>query len=496
MDAKPPTSSPPRTVGALRFWELCDRLRAVGAAGPRRLKETLLLRLFQRAGAAGARGERPSLFPLLRLVLPAADADRATYGLRESALADMYTAALSLDPAGPPALRLKHFKQPQPFGSTSVAAGDFSTVLMDVVRRREVMREGDSTLTVDDVNALLDALHAAGDREEKRRVFVLLVSQLSALEHYFFTRIITKDLKVGVGHETLLRLLHPRALDVYNLTSSLQQVSEYLVDPARVSVPLPANAATHSPAAVHKAAEGGGGVGAAVLSVEYGAALKPMLSEVPLHWTRLPAMLAGKRYWLEDKYDGERLLVHKHGSDIRLRSRKGLDMTSRYGYGAALEGGLQDALSGDCIVDAELVSWDRVLQRFVPFGNNRTVARVGEFMQHQLCVIVFDILREGDAVCIDEPLHKRRARLQRIVTSRDHVVELIATQPVPRDVELDWLKGRSTAATLRTRGTKSVLASDHLQLLPSVVCALHSEGNDSHIHVVAVVAGRPAVGDA
>jgi DNA ligase 4 len=39
-----------------------------------------------------------------------------------------------------------------------------------------------------------------------------------------------KDLKIGLGHETLLKHYHPDALDIYNMTSDLKKVFEELSD--------------------------------------------------------------------------------------------------------------------------------------------------------------------------------------------------------------------------------------------------------------------------
>ena len=438
------SSSPPlpgRRVGAFPFHALCALLNGLLSA-KRRRKEELILQLWKEMGqvsagsAEGATGvRRQSLYPLLRLLLPQGDGERSTYGLREAALADVYISALSLDPHSSAALRLKHYRQPQPISGASptssspspaVAGGDFATVLHSVLRDYEVVKEGESRLTIDDVNAELDALATSYGRDERRRLFVRLLSALSAGEHFFLVRIILRDMKLGIGHETLLRLLHPSALDVFNTTNSLRLVCDVVADPSKLSE------------AVHT-------------SLDYFKPFKPMLSDVPQHWRRIPSLISGKRYWFEDKYDGERLLIHRKGEVVRLFSRKGLDLAERYHYGAQLQEPLLQALTVDCIVDAELMSWDRVLQRFIPFGNNRTTAMVGEYTQTQLTVLCFDLVKEGDELLIDEPLCKRRQRLERLVVQKEHTVELISTRWVPQPVTVEQLKEWLNDATFRGR---------------------------------------------
>lgn len=52
------------------------------------------------------------LYPLLRLLLPQKDRERAVYGLKEKALARAFIKALGLDPKSPDAVRLVNWKRP------------------------------------------------------------------------------------------------------------------------------------------------------------------------------------------------------------------------------------------------------------------------------------------------------------------------------------------------------------------------------------------------
>ena len=54
---------------------------------------------------------------------------------------------------------------------------------------------------------------------------------MSLLELKWITRIILKDMKLGIGHETILKNYHKHAVDIFNSTSDLKavftQVEEY-----------------------------------------------------------------------------------------------------------------------------------------------------------------------------------------------------------------------------------------------------------------------------
>lgn len=45
--------------------------------------------------------------------------------------------------------------------------------------------------------------------------------------------------------------------------------------------------------------------------------------------------MAGKTFWIEEKLDGERIQLHKRGSEFRFFSRKAKDYT--YLYGSSLD---------------------------------------------------------------------------------------------------------------------------------------------------------------
>jgi len=55
------------------------------------------------------------------------------------------------------------------------------------------------------------------------------------LELKWLTKIILKDLKLGIGHETLLKMYHPHAVDLFNATSDLKQVFGQIQDYEEVS---------------------------------------------------------------------------------------------------------------------------------------------------------------------------------------------------------------------------------------------------------------------
>jgi len=135
-----------------------------------------------------------SLYPLMRLLLPQLDSERSTYGLRESSLGDVYIAALGLSKTLDQAMRLKSYKSPHRAAGGAAAgahtsvgsvSGDFTLVLVDVLRKYISVPENSSKLTVADVNAMLDSL--AQDRERgsaaRPAIFTRAVTEMSPSEN-------------------------------------------------------------------------------------------------------------------------------------------------------------------------------------------------------------------------------------------------------------------------------------------------------------------------
>lgn len=86
----------------------------------------------------------------------------------------------------------------------------------------------DSILSVIQINLYLDELSLATDNDTRRDVLAKILQKTTIQEQRWLVKIILKDLKVGVGHETLLKNFHPDALDLYNVTSDLGEVFKEL----------------------------------------------------------------------------------------------------------------------------------------------------------------------------------------------------------------------------------------------------------------------------
>lgn len=127
--------------------------------------------------------------------------------------------------------------------------------------------------------------------------------------------------------------------------------------------------------------------------------------------------LVGAGDWaLEYKWDGIRVLARTDGGGLRLVSRNGNDVTSRYPELAGLPG----ALRGDALVDGELVALDddgrpsfELLQSRMNLTRTREIQRLATSAPVRL--LLFDVLEIAGDDVTDAPYRERRRRLERLV---------------------------------------------------------------------------------
>jgi DNA ligase-4 len=240
-------------------------------------------------------------FSAIRLVLPNLDRERGSYGLKESVLATCLIDALGMARDSHDALRLLNWRKGG--AQTGANAGNFSLVAAEVLQRRQGMASGG--LTINEVNDLLDRLASSENRAEKTSVLSTLINKTNAQEMKWIIMIILKDLKLGISEKSIFHEFHPDAEDLFNVTCDLKLVCEKLRDRTQR----------------HKRQD-----------IEVGKAVRPQLAMRVADATAAWKKLHGKEVIVECKFDGDRIQIHKNGTEIHFFSRNFLDH-SEYGPG-------------------------------------------------------------------------------------------------------------------------------------------------------------------
>ncbi|XP_027356168.1 DNA ligase 4 isoform X3 [Abrus precatorius] len=334
-------------------------------------------------------------FAAIRLLLPNLDRERGSYGLKESVLATSLIDALGMSRDSPDAIRLINWRKGG--ASSGASAGNFALVATEVLQRRQGMASGG--LTIKELNELLDRLSSSENRAEKTLVLSTLIQKTNAQEMKWIIMIILKDLKLGISEKSIFHEFHPDAEDLFNVTCDLKLVCEKLRDRNQR----------------HKRQD-----------IEVGKAVRPQLAKRVANAAEAWKKLHGKEVVVECKFDGDRIQIHKNGTEIHFFSRNFLDH-SEYAH-AMSEIIIQNVIVDRCILDGEMLVWDKSLNRFAEFGSNQEIAKAardGLDSDRQLCYVAFDILYFGDTSVIHQTLKERHAILCKVVRPMKGRLEIL-----------------------------------------------------------------------
>lgn len=301
-------------------------------------------------------------------MLPEKDRYRAMYGLKEKAIARLLVKVMKISKTSDDAQSLLNWKVP---GNTfaSRMAGDFPGRCYEVLKKRPLLVHP-GNMTIAEVNDLLDRLSAAQKEEHQLPILEEFYSRMNADEMLWLIRIILRQMKVGATEKTFFNIWHPDADNLYSTSSSLRRVCWELYDP---NVRLD-----------------GEDVGVALMQC-----FQPQLAQFQMHSLDevvkrlIPLHEEDKRFWIEEKLDGERMQLHMMDDDsipggrrFSFWSRKAKDYTYLYGNGfhddnSALTRHLQNAFNDgvrSIILDGEMITWDPQEKAMVPFGTLKTAA--------------------------------------------------------------------------------------------------------------------------
>eukprot|EP01064_Diplonema_japonicum_P029596 TRINITY_DN4833_c0_g1_i1.p1 TRINITY_DN4833_c0_g1~~TRINITY_DN4833_c0_g1_i1.p1 ORF type:complete len:974 (+),score=264.38 TRINITY_DN4833_c0_g1_i1:1957-4878(+) len=337
-------------------------------------------------------------YPFMRLLIPHLDSMRLTYGLKESKIALYYTQILQIPADSTDAQRLVRWKDPS---KSNFATTHFSDVVYTVLVKRG-HGENKQSLTVCDINTMLDNLSLAASPDKKKTVLMTLLRSTNALEQKWLIRILVKDMRMHIQHTTILGKFHPTALQLYNTTTDLKHVCEKCVDPSF----LPKD---HRGLVLFKP-------------------FSPMLASL-ITKEKLEMLLSTEKLTVEPKYDGERMLLHyqklptgEHRTMFWTRNTK--DYTDV--YGPKFEQPIKDCMKCDnCILDGEFLVYDNTLKGFKAFGTNKTFALGNSTNDEQFCFMAFDVILLNGEVLTEYTLDQRRARLTQAFKPIKNVCEAV-----------------------------------------------------------------------
>ena len=284
--------------------------------------------------------------------------------------------------------------------------GDVTGELLSVVDGRKT-----APISISDLGVAFGEIAGARVAKERNARLSALLGRVTPDEARYIAKLITGELRIGLR--------------------------EGLVEEA-IAIAFGA-----APDAVSRAVMLTGDLGEAALLARSG-----RLDDAAPHWfVPLRSMLAtpvadaaeavarlGDDVWVEDKYDGIRCQLHRHGSDAALYSRDLKNISAQFPEitHAAVH------LRADVMLDGEILAFHD--GRVMPFHALQTrLGRVSPDAEVMAAVpviyVAWDVLRVDDEVLIDHPLRERRARLEALTVP--HPLALAHLERVHGEAEVD-----------------------------------------------------------
>jgi len=284
--------------------------------------------------------------------------------------------------------------------------GDIGSVAEVILNRKVQTTLTAGELTVEEVYKSLESIARAtgpGAQESKLSILSRLLSHASPIEAKHILRIVTGKMRLGVADMTLLealakhygasRELFERA---YNISSDIGLVA--------------------------KTAACEGVEGVANLRMRVGVPVRCMLAERLSSPEEILEKTGGKAF-VEFKYDGERMQIHRKGMDVMIFSRRQENITSQ--YPDVVSRVLDHVKAGEAILECEAVPVSLDTGEMLPFQELMHRRRKKEIEkaieEYPITLYFFDILYLDGEDLTTLTLPERRGILEKVITISDSV---------------------------------------------------------------------------
>jgi DNA ligase-1 len=276
----------------------------------------------------------------------------------------------------------------------------------------------------------------AGSQDAKLGILRGLMRKCSPLENKYLLRIITSTLRVGVSTLTIIDGLalgftgskeNRKIIEkAYNFHPDLGDITKILAEKGITEVEK--------------------------IGITYGIPIRMMLaSRVP--YGEIIEKL-GTPFTAENKLDGERLQIHKQGEEVKLFSRRSLEISEQYPDVCKMV--TENIQVDDVIIEGEVVAIDSFYEKMLPFqvlSKRRRKYDVEDIIKEvPVCLFLFDLLKYKNESYIDKSFLVRRKKLEEIVSERDEL-RLVKSQLIYNTDELLDFFNKA-----RTEGNEGIMA--------------------------------------
>ncbi len=292
--------------------------------------------------------------------------------------------------------------------STYVKHGDLGSAAKELLKSRSqgtLFSEGLTLSRVYDTLLKIARQSGSGSVDLKLRELASLLNDATPLEAKFIMRTVTGELRLGVADYTVLDAAATAFLGGKQERAVIERA--YNVHPDLGFVVSSA------------AAKGLRGI--REVGVEVGVPIRPMLAERLSSAEAIIKKMGDKEVTAEYKLDGERLQIHKDGTDVKLFSRRLEVITSHYPDAAELV--REHVRLKAAILEAEVVAINEDTGEYLPFQElmhrRRKYGIDQAIKDYPVALNFFDILLSGAADLTERPYTYRRRKLEHAVEPTD-----------------------------------------------------------------------------
>ncbi|XP_032676085.1 DNA ligase 4 isoform X2 [Odontomachus brunneus] len=361
-------------IGTLiTFMQLCDIFEKVRASRSKKEKVQILQEFVMKCRNDADKMENAHegeldemMYPIFRLILP--NLAKKKQKETQSSLARLYARINSLPKQSRDYQILVNDRNST---SDRIERNDFADRAYSVLK--QLLPSRSDNITIADINSFLDNISNIDNKDEtmqqKVEMFRIIFRRMTGLEMKWLTRIVLKDLQLGIKSENIQ--------DFLKIKQDVQLFSHF----------------------------------------------KPMLLERLSIDDVHKLFSTSTEYYVQIKYDGERSQIHMSHGRYKYFTRNGYDITKKPLLGeTASSGYLSDkfthVLDPNCssfILDGELIVWDKTKKALLTKGMNVDVKSLKANGPYRPCFVAFDIIMHNDDLLLNIPYHTRLKHLRSLL---------------------------------------------------------------------------------
>jgi len=292
--------------------------------------------------------------------------------------------------------------------------GDLGEVAAEMIKTRKNrfkrFFDAEDALSVEEVRYALEKIAKAGgegSQEVKKKTLAAIFIKADKIERKYIGRLVAGTMRLGLGEMTILDALSVsffkdkskrRELEhAYNISSDIGHVAEVVkksglpgIKRIRVSISRP---------------------------------LKPMLAQRASKFSEIREKIDSKKIAAEEKYDGERIQVHKNGRKVTLFSRRLNNITNQ--FPDIVENVKKSVKAEKAILDGEVVAYDFKKKEYYPFQkimHRRRKYEVKEYAEKiPVKYMLFDIMYLNGRSMMRDSYSERRRKLKEVVDNKKYI---------------------------------------------------------------------------